>query len=83
MNPTRRRSTASPPGPRGHAVYTGWVNISGHPGINLPLGQSRANLPIGGQFIAPFAADANLLRFAQGFMAARGAAWVWPALAEA
>jgi aspartyl-tRNA(Asn)/glutamyl-tRNA(Gln) amidotransferase subunit A len=71
-----------PAGPRGHAVYTGWVNVSGHPGISLPLGQSRASLPIGGQFIAGFAADATLLAFAQGFMGGRGAALPWPALSE-
>jgi aspartyl-tRNA(Asn)/glutamyl-tRNA(Gln) amidotransferase subunit A len=56
-----------PAGPRGHAVYTGWVNICGHPAINLPHGLSRAGLPIGGQFVGGFGADAALLEFAALF----------------
>ena len=52
-----------PVGPRGHAIYTGWVNAAGLPAIALPLGLSAAGLPIGGQFIGPFGADADLLRF--------------------
>jgi aspartyl-tRNA(Asn)/glutamyl-tRNA(Gln) amidotransferase subunit A len=69
-------------GPRGHAIYTGWVNAAGLPAIALPLGLSRAGLPIGGQFIAAAGRDADLLAFAAG-LAPRLAAPSWPAFAEA
>ena len=51
-------------GPRDHAIFTGWVNITGLPAISLPVAVSAAGLPIGVQFVAPFAADAALLDFA-------------------
>ena len=69
-----------PVGPRGHAVYTGWVNIAGHPGLALPLDVSRSGLPIGGQFIGRFGSDAELLAFGRHFEAAHGLAWTWPPL---
>ena len=56
-----------PAGPRDHAVFTGWVNIAGHPAISLPVAVSKAGLPIGVQFVAGFGADASLLAFAQTF----------------
>ena len=68
-------------GPRGHAIYTGWVNAAGLPAVALPLGLSRAGLPIGGQFIAAAGRDADLLAFAAD-VAPRLAAPSWPALAE-
>ena len=54
-------------GPRDHAVFTGWVNIAGHPAINLPVAVSKAGLPIGVQFVAGFGADTSLLAFAHTF----------------
>jgi aspartyl-tRNA(Asn)/glutamyl-tRNA(Gln) amidotransferase subunit A len=54
-----------PAGPRDHAVFTGWVNIAGVPGISLPLGLSRSGLPIGAQLVAAFGADDALLAFAR------------------
>ncbi len=72
-----------PVGPRGHAIYTGWVNVAGHPGIALPLGFSASGLPIGGQFIGRFGADDGLLAFARSFEADHGPRWVWPDLATA
>ncbi len=71
-----------PVGPRGHAIYTGWVNVAGNPGLALPLGFSRSGLPIGGQFIGRFGSDAGLLAFGQFFEDLRGQAWTWPALAS-
>jgi aspartyl-tRNA(Asn)/glutamyl-tRNA(Gln) amidotransferase subunit A len=54
-----------PAGPRDHAIFTGWVNISGLPAINLPIGLSKSGLPIGVQLVAGFGADASLLAFAR------------------
>jgi len=39
-------------GPRGHAVFTAFVNLVGSAGINLPCGQSRSGLPIGLQLVS-------------------------------
>ncbi len=68
-------------GPRGHAIYTGWVNAAGLPAIALPLGLSRGGLPIGGQFIGAAGRDAELLAFAAA-VAPRLAAPSWPRFAE-
>ena len=70
-------------GPRGHAIYTGWVNVAGNPAIALPLGFSTTGLPIGGQFVAPFGADAGLLAFAHRFEAEFGVPRAWPSLSTA
>ena len=70
-------------GPRGHAVYTGWVNACGIPAINLPCAPSREGLPIGFQLAAGFARDIALLAFAARYEAR--APWDdrWPLLAFA
>ena len=51
-------------GPRGHAVYTGWVNASGHPAIVLPCKVARGALPIGFQLIGDRGSEASLLHVA-------------------
>ena len=53
-----------PVGPRGHAVFTAFVNLSGAAGINLPCGQSRSGLPIGLQLVSRPGADGLLLGIA-------------------
>ncbi|MCW6511250.1 amidase [Lichenifustis flavocetrariae] len=58
-----------PAGPRDHAVFTGWVNLAGLPGVSLPVGVSQSGLPIGVQLVAGFGADAALLAFAGEVMA--------------
>ena len=68
-------------GPRGHAVYTGWVNACGHPAIDLPAAPSRSGLPIGFQLVGRFGADTLLLRLAAQFEAVSPWADRWPALA--
>jgi aspartyl-tRNA(Asn)/glutamyl-tRNA(Gln) amidotransferase subunit A len=70
-------------GPRGHAVYTGWVNVCGHPAIGLPLGFSGSGLPIGGQFVGAYGSDDSLLAFAQRFDAVRNQTKIWPHFALA
>ena len=70
----------TPVGPRGHAVFTGWVNACGHPGLALPAEPSAQGLPIGFQLIAGFGCDALLLDLGRAFERARPWAERWPAL---
>ncbi len=65
--PYPREIDGQPAGPRDHAAFTGWVNLSGHPAISLPVALSRSGLPIGVQFAAGFGADGDLLAFANWF----------------
>ena len=56
-----------PVGPRGHAVFTGWVNAAGNPAINLPVEPSHEGLPIGLQLIGPWQSEYLLLDLAQRY----------------
>ena len=69
-------------GPRGHAIFTGWVNACGHPAISLPCAPSRAGLPIGFQIVGRYGEDEALFRLAAQYEAAAPFADRWPALAE-
>lgn len=51
-------------GPRGHAVFTAFVNLVGAAGINLPCGQSSSGLPIGLQLVSRPGGDGLLLGIA-------------------
>lgn len=66
-----------PVGPRGHAVFTGWVNAAGLPALSLPV-EPVAGLPVGLQLIGPFGSDAALLGLAQQAAPVLGPAWRWP-----
>jgi amidase len=44
--------------------FTAPFNISGHPAVSLPLGQSREGLPIGVQLVAAYGREDVLLRVA-------------------
>jgi aspartyl-tRNA(Asn)/glutamyl-tRNA(Gln) amidotransferase subunit A len=51
-------------GPRGHAVFTGFANMAGCPGISIPGGPSAAGLPIGFQLVAAPGRDGLLCALA-------------------
>ena len=51
-------------GPRGHAVFTAFANITGLPGLAVPGPRSVQGLPIGAQLVGPHGADGLLLAIA-------------------
>lgn len=69
-------------GPRGSAVFSGWVNACGHPGISIPGPRGASGLPIGVQFVADFGEDALLLRLARQVEEAADWRGDWPPLAD-
>lgn len=69
-----------PVGPRGHAVFTGWINAAGLPAISVPTAPAPSGLPIGLQLVGAYGSDDALLDLAASFEAQ--APWVgrWPPL---
>ena len=67
-------------GPRGHAVYTGWVNAAGLPGLALPATPSDEGLPIGLQLIGAYGSDDLLLDLGAAYEAVAPWADRWPVL---
>ncbi len=67
-------------GPRGHAIYTGWVNAAGLPALALPCTPSREGLPIGMQLVGPYGSDDMLLAIGAAYEAAHPWADRWPDL---
>lgn len=70
-----------PVGPRGHAVYTGWINASGHPGLAVPAGFDKAGMPIGVQLIGDLGSEAGLIALARELETPE-TTWQWPGLAR-
>lgn len=66
-------------GPRGHAIFTGWVNAAGIPGLTIPVADAGL-LPIGLQLIGPFGSDAALLALGDALQKQTGRVWCWPDL---
>ncbi|AWN45934.1 amidase [Methylobacterium terrae] len=69
-----------PVGPRGHAVYSGWVNAAALPGLSLPVDPAPDGMPIGLHLVAGFGRDDLLLDLAEAMEARRPFADRWPAL---
>ena len=74
------RIDGQPVGPRGHAVYSGWVNACGNPAVSLPCTPSADGLPIGVQLVARYGCDRALLALAARFEARAPWADRWPSL---
>ena len=68
-------------GPRGSAVYTGWVNACGHPAISIPGQMSDRSLPVGVQFAGKFGQDELLLRLARQIENEQSWLGRWPEIA--
>ena len=51
--------------------FTVWFNLTGQPGMMLPLGQSSGGLPLAVQLVAPYGEEATLFRLAAQLESAR------------
>ncbi len=69
-----------PVGPRGHAVFTGWVNAAGLPAVSVPTAPTPNGMPIGLQLIGPYGADDVVLTLAQAYEAHNPWSDRWPPL---
>lgn len=50
-------------GPRGHAVFTGWMNVTGQPAVTVPVAMTLEGGGIGLQIVAGHGRDRDLLDF--------------------
>lgn len=54
-------------GPRGHAIYTGWVNAAGLCAMTIPGRPAKGGMPIGFQLIGDSGAENILLELAEAY----------------
>jgi aspartyl-tRNA(Asn)/glutamyl-tRNA(Gln) amidotransferase subunit A len=64
-------------GPRGHAIYTGWVNAAGLPALQLPARRATSGLPIGFQLVGATGTEEMLLALGARYEETTGG-FVWP-----
>jgi len=64
-------------GERGHAIFTGWVNMAGNPAINIPSIKPAKDSLIGVQLIAGWHQEQRLLSLAKQ-LEETGTGWEWP-----
>jgi aspartyl-tRNA(Asn)/glutamyl-tRNA(Gln) amidotransferase subunit A len=69
-----------PVGPRGHGIFTAWVNAAGLPAVAVPCQPSADGLPTGVQMIGAYGCEIALLQCASAFEATAAQAWQWPRL---
>ena len=67
-------------GPRGSAIFTGFVNAAGLPAITVPCRPSTGGLPIGFQLVAAWGRDEDLIALARTYEAAHPWAMSWDAV---
>ena len=65
-------------GPRGHAVFTGFVNAAGLPAIALPCTPGASGLPNGLQLVGRWAEDGILCALARQYEQKQGWHSQWP-----
>lgn len=69
-----------PAQPRDHAVFTGFVNVTGYPAISIPCDPSPEGLPVGFQMVGRFGGEDLLFALAAQYERAHPWAQRWPDL---
>jgi aspartyl-tRNA(Asn)/glutamyl-tRNA(Gln) amidotransferase subunit A len=67
-------------GPRGHAVFTAFVNMAGSAALNLPAAPAPVGMPIGFQLVGPICSDSLLCNVGAQYQTECLAHMPWPAL---